>query len=111
MSLIFKPNKTALLMTTVLSVQNLRRQNVLISIKDSGGGVDPEILPRLFTKFATKSASGTGLGLYISKSIIEAHGGRIWAKNNSTKEGASGATFSFTIPILKSIEKFTKVNS
>jgi signal transduction histidine kinase len=91
--------------------RNHHREQVLISVTDSGGGVDPEILPRLFTKFATKSATGTGLGLYISKSIVEAHGGRIWAKNNSIKEGTSGATFSFTIPILKSIEKFNKVNS
>jgi len=68
----------------------------IISVSDSGSGVDSEIMPRLFTKFSSKSFSGTGLGLYISKNIIEAHGGRIWAENN--KKG-KGATFSFTIPI------------
>ena len=55
---------------------------VIVSIKDEGPGIDPTIMPRLFTKFASKSEKGTGLGLFISKSIIEAHGGEIWAKNN-----------------------------
>jgi two-component system sensor histidine kinase VicK len=50
-----------------------------ITIKDNGEGIDSEIMPRLFTKFATKSEHGMGLGLYISKCITEAHGGRIWA--------------------------------
>ena len=68
----------------------------IINVCDSGSGVDPEIMPRLFTKFSSKSFSGTGLGLYICKNIIEAHGGRIWAENN--KDG-KGATFSFTLPI------------
>jgi signal transduction histidine kinase len=68
-----------------------------VSIKDTGIGIAPEIMPRLFTKFATKSERGTGLGLFISKSIIEAHGGRIWAENN--KDG-KGATFSFSLPIV-----------
>jgi signal transduction histidine kinase len=68
---------------------------VVISIKDNGKGIDWEILPRLFTKFASKSFQGTGLGLYISKNIIKAHGGTIWAENNS---GGKGATFSFSLP-------------
>src|ERR671919_187531 len=68
----------------------------IINVVDTGSGVDPEIMPRLFTKFSSKSFSGTGLGLYICKNIIEAHGGRIWAENN--KEG-KGATFSFTLPM------------
>ena len=71
---------------------------VIVSIKDEGSGIDPSIMPRLFTKFATKSDKGTGLGLYISKSIVEAHGGKIWAENN--KDG-KGATFTFTLPIQK----------
>jgi signal transduction histidine kinase len=69
----------------------------IISVCDSGPGVDPEIMPKLFTKFSSKSFSGTGLGLYICKNIIEAHGGRIWAENN---KDANGATFSFTLPLV-----------
>ncbi len=69
--------------------------DVLVRVKDTGTGIDPEVLPALFAKFVTKSDKGTGLGLYISKSIIEAHGGRIWAENNADGIGAS---FTFTIP-------------
>jgi signal transduction histidine kinase len=61
-----------------------------------GKGVEPDIFPRLFLKFSTKSNHGTGLGLYICKSLVETHGGRIWAQNN--KDGP-GATFSFSLPI------------
>ena len=68
---------------------------VAVAISDTGRGIDPEILPKLFTKFATKSEKGTGLGLYICKAIIEAHGGRMWAQNNPT---GGGATFHFTLP-------------
>ena len=69
---------------------------VVVSIKDKGTGIDPEIQPKLFTKFATKSQSGLGLGLYISKNIIEAHGGKICRKNN--KDGI-GSTFAFNLQI------------
>jgi two-component system sensor histidine kinase VicK len=68
---------------------------VKVSVKDNGKGIHPEIHPMLFHKFATKSDRGVGLGLFISKSIVEAHGGSIFGKNN--KDG-SGATFSFTLP-------------
>ncbi len=68
----------------------------VVEIKDTGTGIDKEIIAKLFTKFTTKSFQGTGLGLYISKNIIEAHGGRIWAENN--KEW-NGATFSFYLPV------------
>lgn len=71
-------------------------QSAVISIIDSGKGIDVEILPKLFTKFTTKSEKGIGLGLFITKSIIEAHGGRIWAENNMNE---SGATFSFSLPL------------
>jgi hypothetical protein len=86
----------------IISVTTEKRNNkdgnqeVIINVKDTGEGIHPEIIPRLFTKFATRSSSGTGLGLYISKSIVEAHGGRIWAENNSD---GKGATFSFGLPI------------
>jgi signal transduction histidine kinase len=71
-----------------------------ISIKDSGSGINPEIKPKLFSKFVTNSPGGTGIGLFISKSIVEAHGGRIWAENNAE---AKGATFTFSLPIAKQI--------
>ncbi|HMH11242.1 MAG TPA: HAMP domain-containing sensor histidine kinase, partial [Candidatus Nitrosopolaris rasttigaisensis] len=67
---------------------------VIISVKDAGSGIDPEIMPRLFTKFATRSNTGTGLGLFISKGIVESHGGKIWAQNNLD---GKGATFSFSL--------------
>ena len=69
---------------------------IIVKVKDSGSGIDPEIFPSLFEKFASKSDKGTGLGLFISKNITEAHGGRIWAQNNT---GESGATFGFSLPI------------
>ncbi|HEY5631397.1 MAG TPA: sensor histidine kinase [Nitrososphaeraceae archaeon] len=75
-------------------------KKVLVCIKDDGMGIDPGIMSRLFTKFASKSEiGGTGLGLFISKSIIEAHGGRIWAENNSD---GKGATFVFSLPLTMS---------
>jgi two-component system sensor histidine kinase VicK len=80
----------------VLKKEKRNRQNfLLVRVKDTGPGIDPEILSKLFTKFASKSDMGTGLGLFISKGIVEAHGGKIWAENNPNK----GATFSFTLPI------------
>ena len=80
-----------------ISVSAERKENeVIVSIRDTGEGINPEIIPRLFTKFATRSFSGTGLGLYISKNIVEAHGGKMWAENNPRGEGA---TFTFTLPL------------
>jgi two-component system, OmpR family, sensor histidine kinase VicK len=79
-------------------------QNVaVVTIKDTGVGIDSEILSRLFTKFATRSQTGTGLGLFICKSIIEAHGGKIWVVNNANSKG--GATFAFSLPISKQQEQ------
>jgi two-component system sensor histidine kinase VicK len=78
------------------------KDTVVVEIKDSGVGIDSVIFPKLFTKFATKSFQGTGLGLYICKNIIEAHGGQIWAENNTNdnnKDGKKGATFSFSMPL------------
>jgi two-component system sensor histidine kinase VicK len=68
----------------------------VVSISDSGQGIDPEVMYKLFEKFVSKSEKGTGLGLFISKSIVEAHGGKIWGENN--KDG-NGATFTFTLPL------------
>ena len=72
------------------------QDEIVVKIKDTGIGIATEILPRLFAKFAMKSEKGTGLGLFISKSIVEAHGGRIWAQNNSD---GKGATFCFSLPL------------
>ncbi len=71
-------------------------KDVIVTIKDTGRGIDQEIQSRLFSKFVTKSEKGTGLGLYISKNIIERHGGKIWAENNPD---GKGATFAFSIPL------------
>jgi signal transduction histidine kinase len=79
-------------------VKNADCQDVIINVKDAGTGIDKEILPRLFTKFATKSTKGTGLGLFICKSMVEAHNGKIWAENNKDDKGA---TFSFSLPFSK----------
>jgi signal transduction histidine kinase len=74
-----------------------KADQLVVNIRDTGRGIHSEILPRLFTKFATKSERGTGLGLFISKSIVEAHGGKIWAQNNVNE---SGATFKFSLPFV-----------
>lgn len=70
-------------------------EELVMTIRDCGPGIDPAILERIFEKFVAKSDGGTGLGLYLCKNIIEAHGGRIWAKNNSGRQGAS---ITFTLP-------------
>jgi signal transduction histidine kinase len=72
--------------------------SLIVTVKDTGSGIDPEIMPRLFTKFATKSDRGTGLGLFLSKNIVEAHGGKIWAENNNSSY-RNGATFTFVLPM------------
>jgi two-component system sensor histidine kinase VicK len=79
-------------------INDENKNSIVVSVKDSGAGIDSEIQPHLFAKFASKSFQGTGLGLFISKSIIEAHGGEMWAENNSD---GRGATFYFTLPMQK----------
>ena len=79
-----------------IKLQNYDESTILVTITDTGLGIDSKVKPNLFNKFTTSSYSGTGLGLYICRNIIESHGGRIWAENNSDK---SGSTFSFTIPV------------
>lgn len=79
-----------------ISISVIRRdQSIEIMVKDTGSGIDNQIMPNLFSKFVSSSENGTGLGLFISKKIIDAHGGKIWAENNEIK----GATFSFTLPL------------
>jgi len=94
-------NISLIIERTKLNGNNLKENDlinygIIISVKDNGKGIDPEIYPRLFTKFASKSFHGTGLGLFICKNIVEAHGGKIWVKNNSN---GKGATFSFSLPL------------
>jgi signal transduction histidine kinase len=82
----------------LITITGEREDNqILLSIKDNGTGISTEIFPNIFSKYVSKSNMGTGLGLYISKNIIEAHGGKIWAKNNEDSE--RGATFSFSLPL------------
>ncbi|MFL6434216.1 MAG: sensor histidine kinase, partial [Nitrososphaeraceae archaeon] len=76
---------------------SITHDEVIISIRDRGTGIDPDIQDKLFSKFVTKSDTGSGLGLYISKGIVEAHGGKIWAENNTN---VKGATFAFSLPIV-----------
>jgi two-component system sensor histidine kinase VicK len=83
---------------TIRAEQSDDKSQLTVKVTDTGLGIDHTLLLRLFTKFATKSDKGTGLGLYISKSIVEAHGGRILAENNTD---GKGATFTFTLPIQK----------
>lgn len=85
--------------TITVFISHLRmdsnRNGIMVSVRDTGTGIHPDVLPKLFCVFTTKSENGTGLGLYISKNIIEAHGGKMWGENNTN---GRGATFSFTIP-------------
>jgi two-component system, OmpR family, sensor histidine kinase VicK len=81
-------------------VKGNSKREVFVTIKDTGQGIHPEIESRLFSKFASKSLQGTGLGLFIAKSIVEAHGGKIWGENNSD---GRGATFTFNLAVSRSI--------
>jgi len=92
-----KFTKEGIIIITIKKIKE--NQQVMVTIKDSGTGIDPEIIPQLFKKFATKSEQGTGLGLFISKNIIEAHDGIMWGENNSESKGS---TFYFTLPISQS---------
>jgi two-component system sensor histidine kinase VicK len=79
------------------------KKEVIVSVTDTGSGINSELFGRLFSKFASKSYQGTGLGLFICKSIIHAHGGRIWAENNNSIDGdgdksSEGATITFSLP-------------
>jgi signal transduction histidine kinase len=81
---------------TITITTEKKDTQVIVKIKDTGTGIDSEILPRLFSKFASKSFEGTGLGLFIAKNIVEAHDGKIWAENNAD---GKGATFSFSLQL------------
>jgi signal transduction histidine kinase len=87
---------------SILVTSQIKSNTVQIVVKDDGPGIDPEILPQLFSKFVTKSDRGTGLGLFIAKNIIEAHGGIIWAENSVQHQGA---IFLFTVPLANNIDE------
>jgi PAS domain S-box-containing protein len=78
----------------LISTSNIESSGVLVAVQDSGPGLEPAILERVFESFYTPKATGLGLGLSICRSIIEAHGGRLWASMNQRR----GATFQFTLP-------------
>ena len=78
-------------------IEDEGRNMVIVSIKDNGEGIHPDMNSKLFTKFSSKSSHGSGLGLYISKEIIQRHNGTIWGKNN---QDGKGATFSFKLPVI-----------
>jgi signal transduction histidine kinase len=92
----FTKNGTVTINTSLNHKTNNHNKEAIVTITDTGSGIAPEIMPKLFSKFVTSSQTGTGLGLFISKGIIDAHGGRIWAENNSNGVGAS---FSFSLPL------------
>ncbi len=91
-----KTTKGDIISITVKLTDELNNKVVIVSVKDTGKGIDKDVIPNLFTKFISKSTKGTGLGLFISKNIIESHCGRIWAENDSN---GNGATFSFSLPV------------
>jgi len=86
---------------SILVTTQIKSNTIQVMVKDTGSGIDPEILPHLFTKFVTRSDRGTGLGLFIAKNIIEAHGGVIWAENSPQHQGA---IFFFTLPLANNLD-------
>jgi signal transduction histidine kinase len=85
---------------SILVTTQIKSNTIQVMVKDTGSGIDPEILPHLFTKFVTRSDRGTGLGLFIAKNIIEAHGGIIWAENSPQHQGAN---FFFMLPLANNV--------
>jgi signal transduction histidine kinase len=85
------------------------KKEVLVSVTDTGSGINSEIFGRLFSKFASKSYQGTGLGLFICKSIIQAHGGRIWAEENNIsgdgEKSIEGTTITFSLPTATAMDR------
>jgi two-component system sensor histidine kinase VicK len=83
---------------------------VIVKVKDTGTPIGPEIMPRLFSKFASKYFEVTGLGLFIYKSIVEAHDGKVWTKNNNINTNREkGAAFYFTLPVSDQQQQNVKV--
>jgi signal transduction histidine kinase len=81
----------------LISTEQSQVNGVLVAVRDSGPGIDPEHLERVFEAFYTTKSNGVGMGLSICRSIINAHGGRLWADANEPR----GAVFQFTCPARK----------
>jgi signal transduction histidine kinase len=92
---LIQENKTIFPIEVSMETDDTSKE-IVITVKDRGIGIDMSINEKLFSKFVTTSDGGTGLGLYVSKSLVEAHGGKIWAYNNDKDHGA---TFCFTLPL------------
>ncbi|MGB8935622.1 MAG: ATP-binding protein [Candidatus Nitrosopolaris sp.] len=91
-----KFTKEGIVSISVTETEGKNHMNeIIVGVRDTGTGIHPEILPRLFSKFASRSEIGTGLELFISKGIVQAHHGRIWGENNID---GKGATFAFSLP-------------
>jgi signal transduction histidine kinase len=93
-----KEETTERIETINVNAQKTDDHYAIVTVADTGTGIDPSIMTRIFEKFVTRSLTGTGLGLFISKSIVEAHGGRIWAHNSDDR---GGATFAFSLPLAR----------
>jgi signal transduction histidine kinase len=93
---------------SIVTSKDTDKGMAMITIKDTGPGIDSEIIPKLFEKFVTKSDKGTGIGLYVSKKIVEAHGGTISGQNNPD---GIGATFRFTLPLAETNEEDVRSSS
>ena len=78
----------------IINSQPAKNEQVMVSVSDTGAGLPPQQAEQIFNAFFTTKPHGTGMGLRISRSIIESHGGRLWAADNSPR----GASFRFTLP-------------
>ncbi len=92
-----------------VKTENDHNKQVVVGVRDTGSGINSEIFPKLFSKFTTKSYQGAGLGLFISKNIVEEHDGKIWAKNH--EGGQKGTTVAFSLPLKINIHPNNRENT
>jgi signal transduction histidine kinase len=79
----------------VIRTRRADAASVTVSVEDAGTGIDPQDIERIFQPLYTTKREGLGMGLAIARTIVDAHGGRLWATNNA----GGGATFEFTLPV------------